>query len=204
MQSVIERISGWFQQFSVSITLSIMVLALYFLIQRSIIPRLETWVERGALKSHALQKAIYAFRLLYGVVALAIILFIWGFDFKWLLALSSGIIALTGVALFASWSMLSNITAFFLLLMHDSFKRGNFIRVIETDNYIEGFIADINLFNTRLITEQRENIIYPNNLLIARPTIINPKTRYTSVGKIQEFLADKGKAPTSTDALSKS
>ena len=36
----------------------------------------------------------------YGVVSLALILFIWGFDFQWLLAVSSGIIALTGVALF--------------------------------------------------------------------------------------------------------
>jgi small-conductance mechanosensitive channel len=127
--------------------------------------------------------------LLYGVVSFSIILFIWGFDFQWLLAVSSGLITLTGVALFASWSILSNITAFFILLAHESYKRGNFIRIIEADNYVEGTISEINLFNTRLITENMESIIYPNNLLIARPTIINPNVRFTTIGKIQEFLA---------------
>lgn len=164
------------------------VLFLYFILHGSVIPKLESYVEKGALKNAALTKAINVFRLLYGVVSLAVILFIWGFDFEWLLAVSSGIIALTGVALFANWSILSNITAFFILLGHDSFKRGNFIRIIEADNYVEGIISEINLFNTRLITEHREYIIYPNNLLIARPTVINPKSRFSSIGKIQEFL----------------
>ena len=156
-------------------------------------PKLEAYVAEGELHNDALIRAITAFRLLYGLFSLSIILFIWGLDFQWLLAVSSGLITLTGVALFASWSILSNITAFFILLAHESYKRGNFIRIIEGDNYVEGVISEINLFNTRLITENREFIIYPNNLLIARPTIINPKMRFTTIGKIQEFLAPKDK-----------
>lgn len=175
-------------QYGVHLLLSLLVLVLYFFLHGKVIPLLERYVAEGALKNGALRSAINIFRLLYGVVSLAIILFIWGFNFQWLLAVSSGIIALTGVAMFASWSILSNITAFFILLAHQSYRRGNFIRIIEADNYVEGTISDINLFNTRLITENREYIIYPNNLLIARPTIINPKTRYAMVGKIQEFL----------------
>lgn len=165
------------------------MLGIYYILQKNVIPKLESFVSRGELKNDVLKKAVVVFRLLYGVLSLAIILLIWGFDFNWLLAVSSGIITLTGVALFANWSILSNITAFFLLLAHDSYKCGNFIRIIEGDNYVEGTISEINLFNTQLITENREYIIYPNNLLIARPTIINPKYKYTSIGKIQEFLA---------------
>ena len=181
----------WLTRYAVHFILSLLVIILYYIIQRKVIPKFENYVDQGGLHNDALKKAVSTFRLLYGVVSFSIILFIWGFDFQWLLAVSSGLITLTGVALFASWSLLSNITAFFILLAHESYKRGNFIRIIEADNYVEGTISEINLFNTRLITENKESIIYPNNLLIARPTIINPKIRFTTIGKIQEFLVTK-------------
>jgi small-conductance mechanosensitive channel len=183
----LEQMTYWFSQYKVNVILSVILIVLYFVVQRLAIPRLEAMVEQGSLKNKVLRQSITIFALLNGVVVLAVILFIWGFDYKWLLAASSGIIALTGVALFASWSILSNITAFFILLAHRSYKRGTFIRILDADNYIEGVISDINLFNTRLISDNREYIIYPNNLLIARPTIINPKVHYSTIGKIQEF-----------------
>ena len=110
---------------------------------------------------------------------------IWGFDFSGLLLFTTSIVTVVGIALFASWSILSNITAYFVLLLHQSYRRGNFIRVIDADNYIEGYISEMNAFNTRLITEAREVIIYPNNLLLSRPTIINPKSRFEGIGKIK-------------------
>lgn len=187
MEAYIENIILWVNQYAIQLILSTLVIILYVILHGIVIPKLELYVEKGSLKSGVLKKAIAIFRLLYGILSFSIILFIWGFDFKWLLAVSSGLITLTGVALFASWSILSNITAFFILLAHDSFKRGNFIRIIEGDTYIEGVISEINVFNTRLITESREYVIYPNNLLIARPTIVNPKFRYTSIGKVQDL-----------------
>ncbi len=187
MQPFLEQILYWLSLYKVNVVLSLFILLLYVVLQRMAIPRLEAMVEQGSLKNKVLKQSVAVFRLLNGVVVLVLILFIWGFDFQWLLAASSGIIALTGVALFASWSILSNITAFFILLSHQSYKRGTFIRILEADNYVEGVISDINLFNTRLISDNREYIIYPNNLLIARPTMINPKIHYSGVGKIQEF-----------------
>jgi small-conductance mechanosensitive channel len=178
-------------QYKINLLFSILVLGLYFFLHGLVIPKLEVLVNQGSLKNNALRKAVALFRLLYGVISIAIILFFWGFDFQWLLALSSGIIAITGVALFASWSILSNITAFFILLVHQSYKRGTFIRIIEADNYVEGTIMEINIFNTTLLSDNREYIIYPNNLLIARPTVINPKAHFSTIGKIQEFVAVK-------------
>ncbi|MCW9056802.1 MAG: mechanosensitive ion channel family protein, partial [Gammaproteobacteria bacterium] len=80
------------------------------------------------------------------------------------------------------------------LLANRAYRRGDFIRVINIDNYIEGYISEINLFNTKLISENREVIIYPNNLLLALPTIINPKDRYSIVGKTTEFTPCENKA----------
>lgn len=180
----------WISLYLVQILLSFAILAFYFVLKRIVFPRLEKLVEVGELRSAALVKAVYLFRVFYGIASICLILVIWGFDFQWLLALSSGIVALTGVALFAQWSMLSNITAFFMLLAHESYRRGNFIRVIEGDNYVEGYITEINVFNTLLKTEKDESINYPNNLLITRPTIFNPVKRYNAIGKVQEFAPE--------------
>ena len=103
------------------------------------------------------------------------------------MTMSAGLLALLGVSLFASWSILSNVTAFFLLIFHKSYKRGNFIRIIIGENYVEGYISEINLFNTKLISEDKEIIVYPNILLMSHPAIINPRSRYSVVGKVVEF-----------------
>jgi small-conductance mechanosensitive channel len=186
-----QLLTSYLVDHAIQFLLSLVTLALYFIFQRIVIPRLEAFVQRDSLKNMALRKAVNIFRLLLGILSLTVILFIWGFDFKWLFAVSSGLIALTGVALFANWSVLSNITAFFILLAHESYKRGVFIRIIEADNYAEGFIVGINIFSTTLLTESREYINYPNNLLITRPTMISPKRRFNSIGKIQEFVLAK-------------
>ena len=74
------------------------------------------------------------------------------------------------------------------MLFHNSFRRGNFVRVIDIDNYIEGYISEVNLFNTKLITEDREVVIFPNNLLLTRPTIINPRNKWQVIGKFSDKI----------------
>lgn len=177
----------WFRAYQLNLLFSIIVIVVYFIIRRIVLPKLETYVERDNLNLKTFHSALFTFSLLSAIVALGILLLIWGINIRELLAVSTGIIALTGVALFATWSILSNVTAFFILLSHQSYRRGNYIRVIEMDNYIEGYISEINMFNTLLITESRETIVYPNNLLTARVTIINPRDRQRAVGKIEDF-----------------
>jgi len=100
------------------------------------------------------------------------------------LVIAGTTLTLLGVALFASWSLLSNVTAYFVLMLHPAFRRGTFIRIIDADNYVEGYVADLNLFSARLITENREVALYPNNLILGRPCLINPRDRLGGVGKL--------------------
>ncbi|UZE95402.1 mechanosensitive ion channel family protein [Alkalimarinus alittae] len=181
MQTVIF---DWMAEYKLNLAVTVVILAIYFVFRFVAGPRIRKQAAHGRLKDEAISKALSTLNILLVIGALASSLIVWGFDFKGLLTLSASILAVTGVALFASWSILSNVTAFFLLLAHTSYRRGNFIRVIEADNYIEGYISEINLFNTKLISEDREVIIYPNNLLLSRPTIVNPRDRLQGVGKI--------------------
>jgi len=199
MQGLIDNVTAWLIEYALNISFSIIVLGAYVAVRRIAIPRIERHVEQGRLKDGAFKQASTALTLLTAILSVALIMFTWGFDFRGLLAFSTGLIALTGAALFASWSILSNVTSFFLLLLHPAYRRGNFIRVVDADNYVEGYISEINLFNTKLISEQREVIIYPNNLLMARPTLINPKTRYHTFGKTQQFALQEGEVVVDDD-----
>ena len=180
LESLIKFVDG----FELQLTLTAIALGSYLAFRLVIGPTVRRHARKGNLKPDVVNKALKTVNILTAIVALATIFLVWGFDFKGLLALSASLLAVTGVAMFAAWSVLSNITAFFILLAHSSFKRGTFVRVIDGDNYVEGYISEINLFNTKLISESREVVIYPNNLFLSRPMIVNPRQRLGTAGKI--------------------
>ena len=184
----IKELFEWASNYSVNLIWSVAAFTLYILVTRLALPRIEKGVDKSNLKPEAKEKAYHTVRLLTATITIAILLIVWGIDFSGLIVLSTSLITLTGVALFASWSLLSNITSYFILLFHNSFRRGNFVRVIDADNYIEGYVAEVNLFNTRLITEDREVVIYPNNLMLTRPIIINPRNRWQVIGKFADKI----------------
>ena len=167
------------------------MLVFYFVTTKYTLPKIEAKVSQSNLKSDEFTKAHHIAKLLIGILSLVLVLLVWGIDFSGLLVVSTSILTLTGVALFASWSLLSNITCYFLLLFHTSFRRGNFIRVLDADNYVEGYITEIGVFNTRLLTEDREIIVYPNNLIMNRPSVINPRKKWKTIGKLSDRTETK-------------
>jgi len=174
----------WLTQYQSNAVWSGVVLLFYLGMSRKLLPKLESNIEKSKLKSHSALKGLFAARVIVATVSLALLLLAWGIDFSGLLVLSTSIITVTGVALFASWSLISNITAYFILLTNVAYLRGNYVRVLDGDNYIEGIIADVGPFSTRLVTAERETLMYPNNLILTRPVLLNPKQKWGSMGKI--------------------
>ncbi len=189
-QAVISGFINILLQYKINIAITLLILVANSLLVKGLIPIVRTYTRSSRLKPNSLDKARISIRMVTNIISLVLILFVWGFDFNGLMTMSVGLIALLGVSLFASWSILSNVTAFFVLVFHESYKRGNFIRVIAGDNYLEGYISEINLFNTKLITEDKEVIVYPNIQLMSNPAVINPRSRYKIIGKISAFEAD--------------
>lgn len=162
------------------------VITTYLLLLRISGPKIEQQADKAHFKEASTDKAIRLSRGIFSFVGVLLLLIIWGVDLRHVLILATTTITLLGVALFASWSLLSNITAYFVLLLHPAFKRGSFVRIIDADNYVEGYIAELTLFNTQLITEDREIILYPNNLFLGRPAMVNPRDRLNGIGKIEK------------------
>lgn len=99
----------------------------------------------------------------------AIVLFtIWGIRTTHIILFASSISAIIGVAMFAQWSILSNITAGIILFFNFPFKIGDVILIHDKDFPVEGEIMDITAFHALLKTKSGERVTYPNNLLIQK------------------------------------
>lgn len=154
------------------LVISLIVMAFYALLSRRIAPFIYRTIAATMLKEEMNRRAMVVFHILLFLLLVVVLSIIWGVDIKGLLVLASSMIAVVGVALFAAWSLLSNITAFFILLGQRSFAQGVSVRVIDGSNHVEGVITEVNLFSTVLRTSDGELVVYPNNLIVSRPVVV--------------------------------
>ena len=108
--------------------------------------------------------------LYFMISCTAIILFviIWGVDPINIFITLSSIFAVIGVALFAQWSVLSNVTAGIILFFTVPFKIGDTIKIHDKDFPFEGTIEDIKAFHIHFRDSNGEFSIYPNNVLLQK------------------------------------
>ncbi len=112
--------------------------------------------------------------LVYTTV-IVFIAFIWGVDEKQLLLFVSSFLTILGIAFFAQWSLLSNITAGLILYINYPVKIGDTITILEKDNNTTGKIIDIGAFYITLETPEKELITVPNSVLLQKNIRYHPQ-----------------------------
>ena len=117
---------------------------------------------------HRTNLVIKYVNLLINILAIIFLVIIWGVQKSDLLVTISSVATIIGVAMFAQWSILSNITAGIILFFFFPFKIGDTIRIHDKDFPIQAEIEDINAFHVLLKTLDGELITYPNNLLLQK------------------------------------
>lgn len=148
------------------------VFLIYGVLSRRIAPFIYRTIAATMLKEEMNRRAMVVFHILLFMLLVVVLSIVWGIDIKGLLVLASSMIAVVGVALFAAWSLLSNITAFFILLGQSAFSQGKKVKIIDGGNALEGTIEEVNLFSTVLRKESGDVVVYPNNLIVSRPVIV--------------------------------
>ena len=108
------------------------------------------------------------FNILNMVVIITILFSIWGVDTKNLMLALSSVFAVIGVALFAQWSILSNITAGVVLFFSLQLRIGDRIKIHDKDFPVVATLKDMKAFYVYLETDDGERITYPNNLLLQK------------------------------------
>ncbi|HAF76537.1 MAG TPA: mechanosensitive ion channel protein MscS [Maribacter sp.] len=113
------------------------------------------------------------------IIAIVALTFVWSVNYQDLGVMLSSVFAVIGVALFAQWSILSNITAGVIIFFSFPFKIGNTIRILDKelldpDNAdLDKFvIEDIRAFHLHLRRSNGEILTYPNNLVLQKGVIL--------------------------------
>ncbi len=108
--------------------------------------------------------------ILLTTLSFGILTFIWNIKFREVGIAFASVFTIIGVALFASWSILSNITAGIVLFFSFPFKIGDRVKIMDKD--IEGeepyLIEDIRAFHVSLRKDNGELLVYPNNLMMQK------------------------------------
>ena len=112
------------------------------------------------------------------VLGVVVIILIWGVNFRQLGLIFSSVFAVIGVAIFAQWSILSNVTAGIILYFSFPFKIGDRIKIMDKEMELEEnyIIEDIRAFHIHLRNDASELITYPNNLMLQRAVLILKKS----------------------------
>lgn len=118
-------------------------------------------------RSQLIRKAINFIIL---TVCLIILLIIWGVKQADLAVFVGSILTVIGVAMFAQWSLLSNITSSIILFFGHSVRIGDSISIMETKDYeIRGEVLNIGLFFTNIkLIDSDDEITLPNNIFIIK------------------------------------
>jgi small-conductance mechanosensitive channel len=128
----------------------------------------------GTSKNVPTQRVLYLenfFTLMLVLGFVIVFSLIFSIDYKGLLVFASSVFAVVGVALFAQWSILSNVTSSIIIFFSFPAKIGDKIKTLDGDNSITGTITKITLFQVELEDENGNQVIYPNNLLLQKPVV---------------------------------
>jgi small-conductance mechanosensitive channel len=107
------------------------------------------------------------------ITLIIVIIGIWGVEQAKLLTFITSVLAVVGIALFAQWSILSNISSALIIFISHPVKLGESISIIDKDFDIKGQVSDIGLFYVILKTDTNEKIMIPNNVFLQKATKIN-------------------------------
>lgn len=83
----------------------------------------------------------------------------------------SSIFAVVGVALFAQWSILSNITASMIIFFGFPYQVGDRVKVLDKDDDMSGVIEEISMFHVILRRDDGNMITYPNTLILQKAVL---------------------------------
>jgi small-conductance mechanosensitive channel len=165
-----------FNEYIREVIITLFVLVILIIVRLLIAKIVKRFARISEILEHRTRLVIKYFNILIGTIAIITLFVIWGVKPENIVLVTSSIFAVIGVAMFAQWSILSNVTSGIILFFSAPFKIGDTIKIHDKDFPIEAEIEDIRGFHTYLKTKEGEIITYPNSLLLQKGvSIIYPE-----------------------------
>lgn len=161
--------------YKIQILETIIILVVYviaFFITKTIINNTLKKAQLQRVRRKIIIKAIHLFLIIGFLTVLA---GVWGLEQNEIAVFASTILTALGIAFFAQWSLLSNITSSIILFFNHPLKIGDTIKVMDKDYPFEGEITDLTYFFVHLKTESGEIITVPNSQILQKPIAVIQK-----------------------------
>jgi small-conductance mechanosensitive channel len=148
------------------------VIAAYILLSYIFKTAVNNYLKNTALQRPRRKMIIKAAQFFILLIAAIFLSAIWGLEQNEIAVFFTSILTVFGIAFFAQWSLLSNITSSILLFFTHPLKIGDTIKVLDKDYPFEGEVTDITYFFLYLKTSTGEIITIPNSQLLQKPVSI--------------------------------
>ncbi|NIT13338.1 MAG: mechanosensitive ion channel [Candidatus Dadabacteria bacterium] len=156
-----------FDRIIISIAVLLVVIVLIYLILLMV----GSYGRSNKLHVKRTKYIIKLFSLFIIICYFVFLLVLWGINSQGILVFASTIFTVLGIALFATWSVLSNIVSSVIIFFGCPYRIGDYIKIVDSDNSLEGKITDINFYNVILEDINANIITYPNNIILQKAVI---------------------------------
>ena len=161
-----------------------LVILLFLFIFRQILKRSANRIgNKSEINVSRIRLMFKYINILVTIIAIFLLALTWGYGATDVTVIFSSIFAVIGVAMFAIWSILSNITAGIILFFSFPYRIGSKIKIHDKEMPVEAVIEDIRAFHLHLRTAEGELITYPNNLILQKAVSLIERDNHPDEGK---------------------
>lgn len=127
----------------------------------------KSYVVKNSIEPHRRKMILNLSYIIYYIITLFLILLVLGVSFKEVGLFASSVLAVIGVAFFAQWSILSNLTASIILFFYHPMRIGDTIKILDKEYDLTGKVKNITGFYVLLhTTEDNREITIPNTVIL--------------------------------------
>ncbi|MGR5137379.1 mechanosensitive ion channel family protein [Vibrio jasicida] len=169
----LEQISQYFTAGSIGykVLMGVIILIAYRVLKKIANRAILNLAESKGVKKARLSFIQRCFNVTFLFVFVSIFAIVTGIGYGDVSLFLSSIFAVLGVAFIAQWSILSNITASFLIFFVFPYRVGDRIKVVDKDEDISGEIQEIRMFHVLIKHDNGNLITYPNNLMLQKAVL---------------------------------
>ncbi|EGG93080.1 Small-conductance mechanosensitive channel [gamma proteobacterium IMCC1989] len=153
-----------------SIFIAIILFATYIICMRFVSSTIEKVGEKKSVNTYRIKYIGKTLNISLTVFFVIVLFLLLGIQYSQLSVFLSSVFAVIGVALFAQWSILSNITSSLIIFFAFPYRVGDVIRIVDKDDDLSGIIEEISLFHV-IILRGDALITYPNSLMLQKAVI---------------------------------
>ena len=151
------------ETYKLQIIETLVILGVYILLYFAFKTIINNFLKKTSLERGRRKIAIRSLQLFTTITAIILLTGVWGFKQNEIAIFASSILTALGIAFFAKWSLLSNITSSILIFFNHPIKLGDSIKLLHKDYQYEGEVVELNYFFVYLKTRDNEIITIPNS-----------------------------------------